>query len=467
MKDADQLDEPVTGLQRAVALLRDSSNTFRSFFGTNILTMAWTFSNLGAVLGPSVTFFCGFVVYRATCSLIRVKQSLPNHESVVSYGAVVFAVASWPGQLAVDILVGFTQFMTCISYTAFSSKNLHRLAPQIPFGYCILLLATVAGIISCFHHPLMLAKVSIFTNLMMMTGISVILTTTTFADATDVPLALPEGLPIGIATLSASLGGITTVLDVERTMTGTPGRYMWLLRRVLPFAVVLLSTVGLMGFLTFGMKTCAVLSLSLRKGSWQELAASSVLTAGPCFESVLNSFPLFILTERWSTNIPPAALLAHRFPLVFKCAHRVITFALIGSIAYGMPFIGDIAAINGAIGYASLSFLVPIICEVLRARRHDVIVAGNGNAEVDHGVHHEKSEESSLLAGGIQRAPLPLPSPAAPYTLSFQRKVELLLIFVFGFFVVVVGAVFAIINIVHSESRPTPNHLSNGTTPVC
>ena len=459
----------------AVTLLRDASNTLRSFFGTNILTMSWAFSILGAALGPTATIFCAFVVYRATLSLIRVKQSLPGHATIVSYGAVVSAIGGGWMRVVVDCLVMFTQFATCVSYTAFSSKNLHNIS-HLDYGYCIIILVTIVCGISMFHNPYMLAKISIVTNLMMFTGIGVVLTTIDCKEKDAVSLALPAGLPIGLASLSSSLGGITTVLDVERTMTDRPGRYLRLLRVVLPLAVIFLATVGTVGYLTFGAQTCSVLSLSLHEGSWQQKVANTVLTIGPSLEGVLNSFPLFVLTERYACKTKAIKNWSTRHPYLFLAIHRIVGFACAAGIAFGVPFFGYITSINGAVGYASLSFLVPVVCEVLRSRTSSF---DNLHREIEENeeIHNRSITNPPPLLSDIQNASKPVfddvnPSFGHPsndpatlsadqkaeaiehlrYNLSGPRKLELLFIFVFGVFVVVAGTVSAVKDIADSLS---------------
>ncbi|KAJ9464340.1 hypothetical protein DIPPA_54311 [Diplonema papillatum] len=452
--------------------LRDASNTLRSFFGTNVLTMAWTYSVLGAALGPIATLVIAFIVYRATLSLIRVKQSLPNHHLIVSYGGVVSTVATWKGQFVVDALVAFTQFTTCVSYIAFSSKNLHSIT-SIPLGYCIIILVIPVIFLSMFHNPYMLAKVSLLTNAMMMTGIVIILTTITFTNSDNVDYFLPAGLPIGIATLSSSLGGITTVLDVERTMTHQPGRYLNFLTAILPLAAVFLSIVGTIGYLTYGPETCAVMSLSLKKGTWQHYAGQAVLTIGPSLECVLNSFPLFALSEKYCKYIDVIRRFALRRSKLYFCSHRAFWFIPAGGLAYGVPFFGYIASINGAIGYSSLSFLVPIAVEYLRSKKTTLEYGhhskhnfkapeeNDGGRAVDSGksagVHFTINSAGYRTGGSDTEAPQ---AEVLPYELSNGRKVELVLIFVFGVAVVILGTVFAIMDIVKELKHTSKNSSS-------
>ena len=345
--------------------VRDYSNTYRQFFGTNILQFAWIIMILGVVVGPIATVFVAVLEYRAILSLLRVKYHYADSSKLVAFGQIGERTLGNCGGWLVDTCVILCQWLGCVGYATFSGHNFEKVS-GIDYKYCVIISVAVSLLVSFAQHPFFLAKLSLFTNAVMFAGVGVIFSQLRFGEEASkrgdmVLWTDPLHTMIGLTALATSLGGITVTLDVERTMAHSPGRYHMILRRMIIFAVVMLDAIGLMSYAAFRADTCGVLSLSLNEGTPRKIA-EVLLVVGPAFESVLNSFQMFvIMSDRMK-----------RFPQYFNpegsvlqwVTLRVVAFVAAAAVAIGVPFYALITGVNGAVGYGALAFLVPPAMEL-------------------------------------------------------------------------------------------------------
>jgi hypothetical protein len=281
----------------------------------------------------------------------------------------------------------------------------------------------------------------------MFAGVIVVFSQLRFSsDATagrgDIELATtPLHTMIGFTTLASSLGGITVCLDVERTMNDNSissssfsCRYHCILRRVMAFCVVFLTLIGLLGYAAFRQQTCSVLSLSLDEGPAKK-AAEAILVVGPTFESVLNSFQMFVLVSDRFKEFP--RLFEPRETKLQFVMLRIVAYVCAAAVAIGVPFFGLVTSINGAFGYGSLAFLVPPAMElkiIWSMEQEENAMLNQANDEQEEEEEEEEGTSSRIHDG-----------------VSPSRKWELISILIVGGTIICCGAFATIRLIVRQE----------------
>lgn len=460
--DDDAFADPTSNNQASwLGTVRDYSNVYRQFFGTNVLTMGWSMMVTGFVVGPVSTFFVAILEYRAILSLLRVKNHFVNREQLVAFGQVGEATFGSLGSWIVDFLVILCQWLGSIGYAAFGGHNFEKIS-GMDYKYCVIISVAVSLIVSLFQAPFFLAKLSLFTNLVMFSGVIIIFSQLNFgaeaASKGEIELwTTPLQTMIGLTSLATSLGGITVTLDVERTMKHSPGRYHTILQRMIIFAVLLLIAIGLLSYGSFRKDTQSVLSLSLDEGAPRK-AAETVLVIGPMFESVLNSFQMFVIVEdrlkKFPTWFNPEGSRAQWVMM------RVICYVTVAVFAIFVPWYGLITAVNGAFGYGALAFLIPPLMELkiiwdieagrdskndtnnnMNQQRFDSGAMDDGDENVQTVVNQSSSSSTAALIAQDDTD-----------RVSVHRKVELFAILILGGAIIGCGGFAAIRQIVENES---------------
>lgn len=475
---------------------RDHSNVFRMFWGTNVLTMAWIVSMLGiGGLAVSVVFVAA-VVYRSILALIRTRDHFGDERrDLVAFGAIGERASGSKLSLCSDLLTISCQFFGLSGYAIFAGKNLNSLVDdKVSYNLCVVICSVTGFLLSLLQTPLFLSRLSVVTNSLMFAGAGCILTQLRFGNHSNPnngdDLLLVGGAlddMIGVAALSSALGGVTTALDVARTMDeDEPGRFQTILRRMMVTAVAVLTLVGILSYVSFRDNTCSVLSLSLPAGTPRKVA-EFFLSVGCTMETSLNGYQqLVIVTQRmaaWKPHLfsdPPGTL---QFVVM-----RIILFICTSLIAVFVPFYGLIASLNGAIGYGAMNYIVPPLLEwnliaqieagndpaaTSRAREDsDFQVNTTSNQQQQHQHHQTEGYGSTGLvqdencivgSSGGETTQVASGEDKDDGAVRSSRKCELIIILVIGAALCLLGGAAAVRQIVVNEESSKSSSSSNKT----
>lgn len=349
-----------------VLLFGDFSNTFRSFFHTNILSMPFVLNQAGLVGGILLLLFVAVTSEYSTEAYFGAKNQMKAADTVVVYGDVPMMIwGDWYPML--NIFYGITHLIGFIAFTASNSRVLLAALGVTGGGATALSLIapSVIALPMVFMkqatHQLALAILSnslVFASMMMM-----------FVyfpySATDNIKLWPSSANDFFVALGVSVyafTGIGSAIPVERTMRAS--RYVLLLRISVGVAFAILLAFGLSGFLSYGRLTCSVMTVSLQPGQ-MKTAVSAVLFAASVFIIPQQTFPLCELCDRRLLGIRRLTHYYEWQPNLLRIGCLVLSAAF----AYLVPYYGLIMSIAGAVGCGILGLVVPAALDYVRRVR--------------------------------------------------------------------------------------------------
>ena len=158
------------------------------------------------------------------------------------------------------------------------------------------------------------------------------------------------GVALGVAVYIFS--GIGSTLPVERTME--PLTYISLLRKAIFGSSAVLLLFGIVGYLSYGEGTCAVIVLSLEDGPTKS-AVALILFFASISIIPLQTFPFTELIDRRFLQLKKIPEYGH-----WRAnGQRVLVVIFGGCVAYFVPFYGLISAVGGSFTCVILSLIVP------------------------------------------------------------------------------------------------------------
>ncbi|KAI5685247.1 Transmembrane amino acid transporter protein [Leishmania braziliensis] len=347
-------------------LFTDFSNTFRSFFHTNILTMPFVFRQAGLVGGIVLLSFVAVTSEYATEAYFGAKNQMKNAHRVVVYGDVPLMVwGDWYPMI--NLFYGITHL---IGFIAFSSSNAVVLlgAMGMKGGGARALGLIIPSLIAL---PLVLMKnarsqqpLAIMSNILVLN--SVILMCIDFTYKPQPPIKLwansPSEFFVALGVTVYAFTGIGSTISVERVMA--PERYHKLLRASVAISWALLMAFGLSGFLSYGNRTCSVMTVSLQSGPLRT-AASALLFVASLAIIPQNTFPLCELSDRRVLGITQLTQYWDLKPNLLRIAYLVLSsFA-----AFTVPYYGLILSISGSLGCGIVGLVVPAALDYVRRER--------------------------------------------------------------------------------------------------
>ncbi|KAK7195985.1 Transmembrane amino acid transporter protein [Novymonas esmeraldas] len=347
-------------------LFTDFSNTFRSFFHTNILSMPFVFRQAGLVGGILLLTFVAVTSEYATEAYFGAKNQMKNAHKVVLYGDVPRMVwGDWYPMI--NLFYGITHL---IGFIAFSSSNAVVLlgAMGMKGGG-----ARALGLImpSLIALPLVLMKnahsqqpLAIMSNTLVLT--SVIVMCVDFPYTPQPPIKLwansPSEFFVALGVTVYAFTGIGSTIPVERVMT--PQRYRKLLRVSVAISWALLMAFGLSGFLSYGNHTCSVMTVSLQSGPLRT-TASALLFFASLMIIPQQTFPLCELSDRRVLGI---LRLTHYWDLKPNLL-RISYLILSAFAAFIVPYYGLVLSISGSLGCGIVGLVVPAALDYVRRER--------------------------------------------------------------------------------------------------
>ncbi|KAG5509693.1 hypothetical protein GH5_05551 [Leishmania sp. Ghana 2012 LV757] len=347
-------------------LFTDFSNTFRSFFHTNILSMPFVFRQAGLVGGIVLLTVVAVTSEYATEAYFGAKNQMKNAHTVVVYGDVPLMM--WGGWYpTINVLYGITHL---IGFIAFSASNAAVLLGAMGMkGGGARALGLIAP--SLIALPLVLMKsarsqqpLAILSNTLVLA--SVLFMCLDFSYKPKPPIKLWASTPsehfVALGVTVYAFTGIGSAITVERVMT--PRRYRRLLRVSVATAWALLMAFGLSGFLSYGNQTCSVMTVSLHDGPLR-VAASALLFCASTTIIPQNTFPLCELSDRQALGI---TRLTHYWDLKPNLL-RIGCLILCALAAFILPYYGLLLSITGSLGCGIVGLVVPAALDYVRRAR--------------------------------------------------------------------------------------------------
>lgn len=347
-------------------LFTDFSNTFRSFFHTNILSMPFIIRQAGLVGGIFLLTFVAITSEYATEAYFGAKNQMKNAHKVVVYGDVPKMVwGRWYPMI--NIFYGITHLIGFIAFSASNSVVLLGAMGMKGGG------ARALGLIvpSLIALPMVLMKnahsqepLSIMSNLLVFTAVILMFVDFPYTAATPIKLwpssATEFFVALGVSVYAFT--GIGSCIPVERVMAAR--RYRKLLRASVAIAYAILMAFGLSGFLSYGNRTCSVMTVSLQKGPLRT-AVSALLFFASIMIIPQQTFPLCELSDRRLLGITRLTTYWDWKPNLMRVMYLVVSaFA-----AFIIPYYGLLLSISGALGCGIVGLVVPAALDYVRRER--------------------------------------------------------------------------------------------------
>ena len=347
-------------------LFTDFSNTFRSFFHTNILSMPFIIRQAGLVGGIFLLTFVAITSEYATEAYFGAKNQMKKAHTVILYGDVQKMVwGRWYPMI--NIFYGVTHLIGFIAFSASNSVVLLGAMGMKGGG------ARALGLIipSLIALPLVLMKnaqsqepLSIMSNLLVFTAVILM-----FVDFPYTPTRPIKLWPSSATEFFVAMGvsvyaftGIGSAIPVERVMPAR--RYRKLLRASVAIAYAILMAFGLSGFLSYGNHTCSVMTVSLQKGPLRT-AVSALLFFASIMIIPQQTFPLCELSDRRLLGITRLTTYWDLKPNIMRIMYLVVSaFA-----AFIVPYYGLLLSISGALGCGIVGLVVPAALDYVRRER--------------------------------------------------------------------------------------------------
>ncbi|KAF5294152.1 hypothetical protein FQA39_LY13523 [Lamprigera yunnana] len=367
------LEHPVTEMGTLVHLLK-------SCLGTGILSMPLAFKCSGLLVGIFAALIESLICTHCAYILVVCAHELYKRSGRTSMTFADVAEEAcrrgppWAKKYSgvarrmVDIGIFITYFGTCSAYSVIVAKNFDYVTGYYWGSLNIrlyLLLLLVPLIILCYVPNLKyLTPVSMIANGFMGVGIAI----TCYYLVIDLPQVTNDKLTADITLMPTffsitifALEAIGVIMPLENNMR-RPQKFIGLcgvLNQGLAAVTVLYILVGFLGFLQFGDKTEANVTLNLPQS---DIAAQIVqILIG------LSVFCTFGLQFFVCLEIAWNGVKNHfqKHPTIANYVLRTIMVVVAVGIAIGVPTIGPFISLIGALCFSFLGLIIPILIEIV------------------------------------------------------------------------------------------------------
>ncbi|XP_075212048.1 proton-coupled amino acid transporter-like protein pathetic [Lycorma delicatula] len=353
----------------------------KSSLGSGILAMPHAFRNGGLIFGIFGTVIAGFICTHCVQVLVYCSQVLSTRVKKPSLGfaeTVQVAFETGPPKYRfwapfarefVHVTLFCTYFFGNTVYVIFISNSFEQVIENHFHNkwdlriYILLLTIPLLplGIIRTLKY---LVPFSAIATVFVMFGLALTLYYT-FTDIPDITtrdyIATPLRIPIFFSTVLFAMEGIGTVLPIENSMKhpekflGCPG----VLNTAMTVVVALYATVGFFGYLRFGEKTYASVTLNLPNEVFGEtvkilVALSVLLTYGLQF-----TVPSEIVWKRLGPKLSE-----DKQEIGYYIMRGIM---ILGTVASGvaLPSMPPFISLIGAICFSLLGLFIPSLLEII------------------------------------------------------------------------------------------------------
>ncbi|GBP03624.1 Proton-coupled amino acid transporter-like protein pathetic [Eumeta japonica] len=294
--------------------VRSFANLLKSSLGSGILAMPNAFKSAGTVVGILGTIILGYICTHCVYLLI-VEHFIPNMGINTEIYCLMFLLP----------IVSITQI-----------RNLKCLALFSAFANLLL----VVTFIICLYFII-----------------------SEFPKLDNVPMSVDIGqLPVFMGTVIFAMEGIGVVLPVENAMSkpqhflGCPG----VLNITMSVVVILYMTMGFLGYVRYGNKAEANITLNLDTNNIFAIGAKiSIIAAIYCTYSLQYYVPMEIVWRNIKSHI------SQKFHNEAQSLMRAVCATLTVILAALFPKLEKVIGLEGAFFYSFLGLIVPTIIEII------------------------------------------------------------------------------------------------------
>jgi len=364
----------------------------RTFVGTGILAMPYAFRNLGLILGCAGILICWIAMTYSLYLLVESAALIEKKckkkdlgfgdvmEEATRMGPKCLQKCVGASRHIVDGLVVSMQFGCCCVYIVFIADNLKEVfneALDITWSNkrYICILSPIFLLLASIRHINLIAKFSVFGNLVFMAGFVIILqyVVRDFIPLSQLPWAVnAEDWPRGFATAVFAFEGICLVLPLRSKMRNQED-YMGcngVLLTAMYLVLILYLTLGFYGFLRFGTNVHPTISVDLP----HEPLYITLKILFPLVIFVSYAVQYFVIVDILYLN-PSNGLMkkvanSGRSTLFWEYVFRIAFSLLTIIFALVIPMLGSLMELVGSLLGITLSITLPH-CIVLLVRYSD------------------------------------------------------------------------------------------------
>eukprot|EP01112_Ceratiomyxa_fruticulosa_P000684 TRINITY_DN1060_c0_g1_i9.p1 TRINITY_DN1060_c0_g1~~TRINITY_DN1060_c0_g1_i9.p1 ORF type:complete len:469 (-),score=74.70 TRINITY_DN1060_c0_g1_i9:68-1474(-) len=277
---------------------------------------------------------------------------------IISYGEIGTHIFGKMGLYLVNFAVITSQIGFCCAYVVFMSQNLYSIYTDIDLRFWVLIIYPIITILSWIKNIKYLSPTSIFANLALLLGITVVFYFG-FSRLELVPVSEYPGIRIstfpmffGIAVFGFE--GINLAIPIESNMR-KPQNYFRLLDIAMIIIFLLYSAFGVFGYLFFRDQTSDIITENLPKASVVTVVTKVALVAELLCTYPIQLFPVCNIVE--DAIFKPETT----FVEVKRVMVRTVLVSLTVVVAIFIPYFDLVTSLIGSFSNSMAAFIFPTI----------------------------------------------------------------------------------------------------------
>lgn len=352
--------------------------------GTGLLAMGYAMKHAGLLTGTVCGLLIGLIITYTVIKLIDINHKLCAILNIpcMSYAETVeicalYGAHGWftpriarISRYVTDLLSFLTYFGLQSIYILVISNGLKQLDPNIELHHFIIIITLAMAVFAPFSSYKGLVLVSAFGNITYVTGVTLILyiCLANLQPLENTPLTADvQGLPYFFSTTVLGMEGVGTILPVENKMKNPSHLlgFCGILSRGMAIVVMIMISVGDIGYLSYGQDVLPTLSLNLAQSEYGTAVKIIVLT------SIILTYPL-------QMQVPSTVLLPYYERCVRRPNSKLTKFTMevflvlaSGVLPLVYPDVASIMAIIGAVGFTMLGITIPSSMSVVMNMNQD------------------------------------------------------------------------------------------------
>ena len=327
-------------------------NIIISFVGAGMLGMPYAFRQSGWALGcialGAVSFFNVYCMLLLT--KIRKKLVDDGHENLHGYGDVGRVIMGEAGETAVNICLVVSQVGFATAYIIFIAANLYSIA-EVPAMYTCFACVPILSLLCQAMEMKTLSPFSLIADLANLAGLSaVLLQDYEDYEPHDDPIKLFDFSNLLYVTAISlySLEGVGLILSLESSCKN-PEKFPTLLKSVILGITVLMCIFGTAGYIAFGDKTQAPITLNLVGKGWAMFVKAALCLALYLTYPIMM-FPVHGVVENLISTLRKTCP---------RITYRILLVVLTAVVAFTIPDFGKFLSLVGSSICVILGFIFP------------------------------------------------------------------------------------------------------------
>lgn len=288
-------------------LMTDIGNMLKAFIGLNFMYVSFAFSKAGLVRGIIGLIVITVITEHCCLLLVKVKNAMPTPQPTAenerpppppTFADIAYFVGGRPAENAINAALVITQFGYCVGYLIFISQTIHDLTGTTttvwPF---VLIPLPPLLVLSMLKSIRSLGPFSLLANFALLAGFAAVVAYIGKHFQWQPSSPSIWSFPLFFGQMTAALEGIGLVIPVETSMKNK-ARFPMVLRIALVIMTLVLMTVGILGYVSFGDNTRSIILLNFGASPVVTLV-KWVLVVGILFTYPLQLVPVIHATEAW------------------------------------------------------------------------------------------------------------------------------------------------------------------------